>query len=35
MIPSNVRNKIVQDISIVEVVSEYLPLTRKGNSVLR
>ena len=32
MIPSNVRNKIVQDISIVEVVSEYLPLTRKGNS---
>lgn len=32
MIPSNVRNKIIQDTSIVEVVSEYLPLTRKGNS---
>ena len=32
MIPSSVRNKIKQDTSIVEVVSEYLPLTRKGNS---
>lgn len=32
MIPSNIRSKIVQDTSIVEVVSEYLPLTRKGNS---
>ena len=32
MIPGNIRNKIIQDLSIVEVVSEYLPLTRKGNS---
>ena len=32
MIPSNIRNKIIQNTSIVEVVSEYLPLTRKGNS---
>ena len=32
MISNNVRKQIVNDTSIVEVVSEYLPLTRKGNS---
>ena len=32
MISNNVRKQIVNNTSIVEVVSEYLPLTRKGNS---
>ena len=32
MISKNIRDKVIQNTSIVEVVSGYLPLTRKGNS---
>lgn len=32
MIAKNIRDKVIQDTSIVEVVSSYISLTRKGNS---